>query len=165
LNKSKSYVGHDPRIQSMLHSVESATVELEPGTDGVIVKRDLIGIDRVLRQKLKFSLKLGVPTSGKEVSPILGVAYPATVTVIPMSNNVFNLTCRKHMICPVAVANEMSGLKGRVEVASYPQRLKVDAVISGPSFGAGHENQRSDQPCDEWINQLDPGIRDYRDQR
>ena len=51
------------------------------------------------------------------------------------------------MICPVAVANEMSGLKGRVEVASYPQRLKVDAVISGPSFGAGHENQRSDQPA------------------
>jgi len=22
--------------------------------------------------------------------------------------------CRKHMMCPVAVANEMSGLKGRV---------------------------------------------------
>jgi len=76
----------------MLDSVESATVELEPGTDGVIVKRDLIGIHPVLRQQFKFSLKLGVPTSGKEVSPILGVAYPATVTVIPMSNNVLNLT-------------------------------------------------------------------------
>jgi hypothetical protein len=92
LNKSKSNVGQDPRIQSMLDSVESVTVKLEPGPDGVIVKSDLVGIHPILRQQSEFSLKFGVPTSGKEVSPILGVAYPATVTMIPMSNNVLNLT-------------------------------------------------------------------------
>ncbi len=51
------------------------------------------------------------------------------------------------MMCPVSVANEMSGLKGRVEVMSHPNwRLRVDAVISGPSFGTGNENQGSNRP-------------------
>ncbi len=59
--------------------------------------------------------------------------------------------CRKHMMCPVVVANEMSGLKGRVGVGSHPHwRLKVDAVISGPSFGAGNEDQRSHYKGDQW---------------
>src|SRR6266568_7685824 len=68
------------------------------------------------------------------------------------------------MICPVVVANEMSGLKGRVEVTSHPQwRLKVDAVISGPSFGAGDEDQGSDHASDERADQLDASGRDHRD--
>jgi hypothetical protein len=34
------------------------------------------------------------------------------------------------MICPVSVANEMSGLKGRVEVMSHPNwRLEMDADV------------------------------------
>ncbi len=62
------------------------------------------------------------------------------------------------MICPVLVANEMSGLKGRVEVMSHPQwRLRMDAVISGPSFGTGDEDQRSDHESDEWTDQLVAG--------
>src|SRR5258706_5095149 len=68
------------------------------------------------------------------------------------------------MMCPVSVANEMSGLKGRVEVMSRPHwRLVVDGVISGPSFGTGNENQRSHHTGDQWKNQLDPGGRDFRD--
>jgi hypothetical protein len=68
------------------------------------------------------------------------------------------------MICPVSVANEVSGLKGRVEVMSHPQgRLRVDAVISGPSFGAGNEDQRSDHAGDQWEDQLDPGGGDFGD--
>src|SRR5438094_5229774 len=60
------------------------------------------------------------------------------------------------MICPVFVANEMSGLKGRVGVRSQPHwRLKGDAAISGPSFGTGNEDQGSDHTSDEWTNQLD----------
>src|SRR6266581_839836 len=61
------------------------------------------------------------------------------------------------MICPVLVANEMSGLKGRVGVRSHPHwRLKVDAVISGPSFGTGNEDQGSHYASDEWTVHLDP---------
>src|SRR5678810_165194 len=68
------------------------------------------------------------------------------------------------MMCPVSVANEMSGLRGRVEVMSHPNwRLKVDAVISGPSFGAGNEDQRSDHAGDQWKNQLDTGGRNSGD--
>ena len=68
------------------------------------------------------------------------------------------------MICPVLVANEMSGLKGRAEVRSHPNwRLEMDAVISGPSFGAGDENQGSDYASDERSDQLAAGGRDYRD--
>jgi hypothetical protein len=99
--------------------------------------------------------------AGLDLHGSSGTGYGPVGTVV---NGVYQ-TCRKHMICPVAVANEMSGLKGRVEVASYPQRLRVDAVISGPSFGAGHENQRSDQPGDERRNQLDPGVGNHRHQR
>src|SRR5258708_39518859 len=59
------------------------------------------------------------------------------------------------MMCPVSVANEMSGLKGRVEVMSRPHwRLVVDAVISGPSFGTGNEDQRSHHTGDQWKNGL-----------
>src|SRR6266481_9606750 len=68
------------------------------------------------------------------------------------------------MMCPVCVANEMSGLKGRVEVMSHPHwRLTVDAVISGPSFGAGNEDQRSDHAGDQWKDQLDSGGRNSGD--
>src|SRR5207245_245422 len=68
-----------------------------------------------------------------------------------MDGNVHWASCRKHMMCPVVVANEMSGLKGRVGVGSHPHwRLKVDAVISGPSFGAGNEDQRSHYKGDQW---------------
>ena len=68
------------------------------------------------------------------------------------------------MMCPVSVANEVSGLKGRVEVMSHPHgRLRVDAVISGPSFGAGNEDQRSHHTGDQWKDQLDPGGRDLGD--
>ena len=73
-------------------------------------------------------------------------------------------TCRKHMMCPVVVANEMSGLKGRVGVGSHPHwRLKVDAVISGPSFGAGNEDQRSHHTGHQRKDQLDSGRRDSGD--
>ena len=54
------------------------------------------------------------------------------------------------MMCPVSVANEMSGLKSRVELMSHPNwRLEMDAVISGLSFGAGDEDMRSDHTSDE----------------
>ena len=57
------------------------------------------------------------------------------------------------MIFPVSVANEMSGLQGRDEVTSHPQwRLRMDAVISGPSLEAGNENQSSFG--DQWKDQL-----------
>jgi hypothetical protein len=75
----------------MRDSIESMTVKLEPESDGVIINSDLIGIRPVLRQQSEFALKFGVPMSGKEVSPILGVAYPATVTMVPMSDNVLSL--------------------------------------------------------------------------
>ncbi|HLQ79247.1 MAG TPA: M56 family metallopeptidase [Terriglobia bacterium] len=92
LNKVKSDFGHDPRIQSMLDSVESITLKLEPASDGVILKGDLIGTNPNMRQHTEFALKFGVPTNGKDVSPILAVAYPATVNMVPISNNVLNLT-------------------------------------------------------------------------
>src|SRR5712692_3763467 len=66
------------------------------------------------------------------------------------------------MMCPVSVANDLSGLKGRVEVMSHPnRRLRMDAVISGPSFGAGNEDQRSDHAGDQWKDQLDTGGRNF----
>src|SRR5260370_28460563 len=89
---------------------------------------------------------------------------PRIVPHAPFQCNSKSLQCRKHMMCPVAVANEMSGLKGRVEVTSHPQwRLKVDAVISGPSFGAGDEDQGSDYASDERADPLDASGRDHRD--
>jgi hypothetical protein len=59
------------------------------------------------------------------------------------------------MICPVFVANEMSGLKGRAEVVWKPQRFKVDGAISGPSFGAGNEDTGSDNTGDERKDHLE----------
>src|SRR5436190_23928259 len=68
------------------------------------------------------------------------------------------------MMCPVSVANEMSGLRGRGEVTSTPnRRLRMDGVISGPSFGAGHEDQRSNHTSDQRKDQLDPGCGDLGD--
>ena len=92
LNKLKSDIGHDSRIQSMLDSVASMTLKLEPASDGVIIKSDLIGVQPNVRQQSEFALKFGVPTNGKEVSPLLAVSYPATVTMIPTLNNVLSLT-------------------------------------------------------------------------
>ena len=63
-------------------------------------------------------------------------------------------------MCPVAVANEMSGLKGRVGKMEHSQRRLASALISGPSFGAGNEDQGSHRTSDERKNQLDPGRRD-----
>src|ERR1051325_5021169 len=64
------------------------------------------------------------------------------------------------MMCPVAVANEMSGLKGRVRKIEHSQRRLASALISGPSFGVGHEDQGSHHTSHERENQLDPGCRD-----
>jgi beta-lactamase regulating signal transducer with metallopeptidase domain len=89
LNKSKSS-GLDPTIQAMLDSAESVTINLEARPDGMKARSVLIGINPDFRQQAEFALKFGVPTSGKEVSPIL-VAYPATVTMVPTSNNVLSL--------------------------------------------------------------------------
>jgi hypothetical protein len=70
------------------------------------------------------------------------------------------------MMCPVLVANEMSGPNGRVEVTSHPYwRLAMDGGISGPSFGAGNENQGSHHTSDERTDQLVAGGRNYRNQR
>jgi len=67
-------------------------------------------------------------------------------------------------MCPVSVANEMSGLKGRAEVMSHPKwRLGMDAVISGPSFGAGNEDTRCDNAGDEREDQLAGGGGDHWD--
>ena len=66
------------------------------------------------------------------------------------------------MIRPVLVANEMSGLKGRVKVASYPQRLKVDVAISGPSFGAGNGDSGNHNTGDERKNHMAGGGGDQR---
>src|SRR5262245_44150183 len=60
------------------------------------------------------------------------------------------------MMCPAAVANEMSGLKGRAKRMEHPKG-RMDALISGPSFGAGNEDQGSRHTGYEWIDQLDPG--------
>src|SRR5438094_8475039 len=57
----------------------------------------------------------------------------------------------------------MSGLKGRVGVRSHPyRRLKADAVISGPSFGTGNEDQGSHHTSDEWTVHMEPSGRDHR---
>ena len=64
------------------------------------------------------------------------------------------------MMCPVAVANEMSGLKGRVGKMDHSQRRLASALISGPSIGAGNEDQGSHRTSDGGINQLDAGGRD-----
>jgi len=49
------------------------------------------------------------------------------------------------MICPVTVANEMSGLKSGVDVMSRPHwRLKVDAVISGRLAAATYATEVGD---------------------
>ena len=56
-------------------------------------------------------------------------------------------------MCPVVIANEVSGLKRRGGRIEHSQRREANAVVSGPSFGAGAE--RGDQ--------LDPGGRDCGD--
>ena len=67
------------------------------------------------------------------------------------------------MICPVSVANEMSGLKGRAGVRSHPNwRLGMDGVISGASFGAGDEDTRSHNAGDERKDHMAGSGRDYR---
>jgi len=57
------------------------------------------------------------------------------------------------MMCPVAVTNEMSGLRDRVLRKKHSQSSIADACISDPSLGAGTEDHGSH----EWIDQLDPG--------
>jgi hypothetical protein len=92
LSKVKSNFSSDPRIQSMLDSIESVTLKFEPLSDGVTIKSELIGSHPVLRQQSVFALKFGVPTSGKEISPIFAAAYPATVTMVPILDNGLSLT-------------------------------------------------------------------------
>src|SRR5688572_17885774 len=67
------------------------------------------------------------------------------------------------MMCPVAVANEMSGLRDRIGRMKHSQRRIADAFISGPSLGAGDEDQGSHYTSDEWGDQLDPGGGDFGD--
>ena len=61
------------------------------------------------------------------------------------------------MICPVFVANEMSGLKSKARIREHSQRRMADALIPGPSFGTGNEDQRSFNSSDEWTDHLDAG--------
>src|SRR6185503_5933081 len=65
------------------------------------------------------------------------------------------------MMCPVVVASEMSGLRGRVGKMEHSQRRQASGLISGPSFGAGDEDQGSHHTSEERKNQLDPGGRDF----
>jgi len=60
-------------------------------------------------------------------------------------------------MCPVAVANEMSGLRDRVLRKKHSQSRIADAFISNPSPGAGNEDQGSHHTSHEWIDQLGPG--------
>ena len=63
------------------------------------------------------------------------------------------------MICPVEVANEMSGPDGaRMGMRMHSQRREANAgALPGSGPETGHEDQGSDQPSDEWTDQLDPG--------
>src|SRR5215475_75751 len=65
------------------------------------------------------------------------------------------------MICPVFVASEMSGLKSRARIVEHSQGRTADALISGPSFGTGHEDQGSFNSSDEWADHVDAGSRDH----
>ena len=58
-------------------------------------------------------------------------------------------------MCPVYVANEMSGLKGRVRENAFAEEDVASACLSGPSFGTGNENQGCIHTGDGRNDQLD----------
>ena len=62
------------------------------------------------------------------------------------------------MMCPVVVANEVSGPEeAGVWIRMHSQRRKANAIVSGPDTGAGHEDQGSDYAGNERTDQLDAG--------
>src|SRR5881409_3342338 len=70
----------------------------------------------------------------------------------------------------VSVAHDLSGARSkcnvrsrdRVGISSRPHwRLRVDAVISDPSFGAGNEDQGSHYTSDGRTYHMDAGGRDH----
>jgi beta-lactamase regulating signal transducer with metallopeptidase domain len=92
LNKEKSNFGRDPGIRGMLDSIESVTLGIKAASEGVAITSDLVAIRPVLRQHSEFALKFGVGTNLKDVNPIMGLAYPGTLTIVPVLENSLNLT-------------------------------------------------------------------------
>ena len=71
--------------------------------------------------------------------------------------------CGKQVKCPVAVANEMSGLRVGAEIKGHLMRRCDDVTLSGPSTGAGHEDTGSDFAGSQWEDSVDASGRDFRD--
>jgi hypothetical protein len=65
------------------------------------------------------------------------------------------------MICPVVVANEMSGLTVR-GVKFHRERRRADGGILCPGSGAGNENSGSDTSSNQRTDLVDAGSRDHR---
>src|SRR5206468_7134481 len=71
--------------------------------------------------------------------------------------------CGKQMKCPVAVANEVSGLRVWAEIKGHLMRRYEDAALSGPSTGAGNEDTGSDFAGSQWKDFVDASGRDFGD--
>src|SRR5207249_5978544 len=63
--------------------------------------------------------------------------------------------CGKQVKCPVAVANEMSGLRVGAEIKGHLMRRCGDVTLSGPSTGAGNEDTGSDFAGSQWEDSVD----------
>jgi hypothetical protein len=74
----------------MLGTIESFTLKLEALPEGVIIATDIVGV--ALRQHIEFTLKFGAVTNLKDVNPPLALAYPATLTIVPLRDDSLNLS-------------------------------------------------------------------------
>src|SRR5262249_16249499 len=90
--REKSNFGQDPRIHAMIDSIESVTVKLAGASEGVAITTDLSLNRPLLRQHTEFALKFGVSAMLNDVNPFMAMAYPGTVTIVPVPDNVLNLT-------------------------------------------------------------------------
>jgi beta-lactamase regulating signal transducer with metallopeptidase domain len=92
LNKQKSNFGRDLQVPALLDSIESFALTLDSVPDGVTFTTELVGTRPVIRQHAEVTLKFGETTSLKDINPFMGVAFPGTLVIVPVSDNSLNLS-------------------------------------------------------------------------
>jgi beta-lactamase regulating signal transducer with metallopeptidase domain len=120
LNKEKSNFGGDVKLYELIAAVESLTIRLERGPDGLQGMSELVGTRPGQRQRVEFSVPFGVRTDIKDVNLVAAMIGDGTILVTPVGDDALE----------VGIQQGPSSANGRFQVSDDGNTL-TESVIPG----------------------------------
>jgi len=124
LNKERSNFGGDAKLYDLLATVESMTIRLERGPDGLQGASELVGIRAGQRQRVEFTIPFGVRTDIKDVNVVAAMVGDGTILVTPVGDDAMD----------VVIQQGASSANGRYQVSDDANTLTVSVIPGNLRF-------------------------------